>query len=162
MSKARLNTTIRNKEMNAAILPLKRKTDNPDAPIEVFVFTVIGKQDELVNLNGETDGEGYPLLYDRQDVENGPITKAGNLDDAYAQMTIKGNIKRYYLKRNGAGRLFDPHGLYDEHKKGKQLQLKGLDIWRFKEVAEAPFISYVNYLRSKNKAFFHNAEREVM
>lgn len=161
MNVKRLTNTIRNKEMNAAILPLKRITTSTNTTSETLVFTLMGKHDELVDLQGNPSDNGYPLLYDLE-TETGQIIQAKTLDNAYAQLVIKGNSRRFYLKRNTSGRLFDPAGMYDENKRGKQLQLKGLEIWNFKEVNETAFTSYVNYLKSKNKAFLRNAEREVM
>ena len=124
-----------------------RVTDNDDA-----VFTLVGKQDYF-------DEERYPIIEDLD--QNGQFVEAEERDQAYALRRVGTDMTRYYLKFGGpGGRLFDPMSV-DGDRYGRKL-LPGLGEYRWREVNRKAFSYYINFLKTKNKAYLRNAEREAM
>jgi len=145
------STRIRQKEMEQAIIPLKRKVNPKPPTATTLVFTMFGKHDELVNERGKNDDEdGYPLIY-------GP--DADKKSDAFAKTIIGTRTTRYFIKQNGKGKFFNPIGMYEELVHNKQRKHIGQDEWTYTEVNHKVFMYYLAFLKSKNLAHLLNAER---
>jgi len=143
---------VRKAEMEASMLPLK-KTNSVSIPTEkltTIAFTIFGQHDELTDEYGNSNSEGYPLLYDVQD-NSGKITPADQLPNAFAKV-VKGKKIRYFIKTNSMGKFFNPMGLFTEDRHNKTLRHAGKAEWEF--------IFYVSFLKTRNKARLINAERE--
>ena len=155
---------IRGKELEDAIIPLVRKPTAATMLKTTLAFTLAGEHDELTDEYGEpvADDKGFPLLYDIQNNKTGKITPAEELKNAYAKVTYTGTKARYYVKRSGSGKFFNPIGTYTEGRHTKQLRHAGKAEWEFKEVNNRVFINYLNFLRSRNLAWLLNAEREAI
>lgn len=155
---------IRGAALEAAIVPLVRKPTTASILKTTLTFTIKGEEDELTDEYGEpVAGEkGFPLLYDIQNNKTGKITPAEELKNAYAKVTYTGTKARYYVKRSGSGKFYNPIGTYTEGRHTKQLRHAGKAEWEFKEVNNRVFLNYLNFLRSRNLAWLLNAEREAI
>tara|TARA_R110000796_G_scaffold1193_3_gene4665 strand:+ start:1807 stop:2187 length:381 start_codon:yes stop_codon:yes gene_type:complete len=109
----------------------------------VDVFTISGKQTEK-------DSEGFPMLDEDQEDHH----------DAHAKKITTGSRIKYYVKRGRYGKLYNPIGMYSEGTSKKQVRHAGRPEWEFKETNEDVFRKYINFLRTKNTAWLHNAERD--
>ena len=109
----------------------------------VDVFTISGK-------HTEKDSEGFPRLDEDQQDHH----------EAYAKRIKIGNRIKYYVKRGRYGKLYNPIGMYSEGTSKKQVRHAGRPEWEFKETNEDVFRKYINFLRTKNTAWLHNAERD--
>jgi len=67
----------------------------------------------------------------------------------------------HYLKFGVNGFLYDPWGIYSEGTQHKEAKHAGKMAWNFRKVSRRAFTYYLQYLKSKNKSYLHNAEREV-
>jgi len=112
------------------------------------IYTVTGKEDYL-------EEDQYPCL--KIDSET-----AQESADAHAMKITIGKRTKYYAKRGKHGRLFNPVGMFTEGMGGKRLGHAGRLEWRFVEIGERAFRFYTNFLRTKNIAYLHNAERELL
>lgn len=105
-------------------------------------FTVNGRQDFL-------DEDGYPQLTDEGEF-------------AFAKKVSTNSRKPlYYIKGGTDGHFFDPLGMYDERMHNKFKGHAGKFKFEFVQVNERAFAFYINYLRTKNRSYLLNAEREV-
>ncbi len=125
----------------------KKKTTKTPKRTEV-IYTVTGKEDYL-------EDKSYPCL---------KITskKAEESPEAHAMKITIGDRTKYYAKRGKHGRLFNPVGMFTEGMAAKRLGHAGRLEWRFVEIGERAFTFYRNFLRTKNIAYLHNAERELL
>lgn len=67
----------------------------------------------------------------------------------------------YYVRGSSDGHFYDPLGMYDERKHNKFKGHHGKFHFDYIEVNERTFNFYLNYLKTKNKAYLLNAEREA-
>ena len=121
---------------------------------EVVIYTMFGKHHEL-------DSQKYPLLFDIK-YEDGQIEVAEESLDAFAKMTHFGNQTRYYIKAGSGGHFFNPLGMYEGAGHNNNRKRLGRSEWNFIEVPHKCFKLYLNFLKTKNRAFLTNAEREVL
>jgi hypothetical protein len=151
---------IREKEMRESMLPLK-KTSQPvrtDKTITTLAFTIFGQHDELTDEHGNSDSEGFPLLYDVDD-GSGKIIPSHTLTNAFAKV-VMGTKIRYFVKTNSNGKFFNPMGLFTENRHNKNLKHAGKAEWEYKEVSHTVFMFYVSFLKTRNKARLLVAQRE--
>ena len=125
----------------------KEKTKKKAKRTEI-VYTITGKQEYLEN-------DQYPCI--KLDAE-----KAQESPDAFAIKITIGQRTKYYAKRGKYGRLYNPIGMFSEGTASKRLGHAGKFEWKFTEVGKRAFEFYRDFLRTKNIAYLHNAEREVL
>jgi len=125
----------------------KKKVNKEPKRVEV-IYTVTGKQDYL-------DDDIYPCVK----MES---KKAQESMDAYAMKITVGERTKYYAKRGRHGRLYNPIGMFSEGMSKKRLGHAGRMEWNFTEIGEKAFRFYRDFLRTKNIAYLHNAERELL
>lgn len=80
---------------------------------------------------------------------------------AFAKVVANGSKNRFFIKTGLYGKIYNPIGLYSENTHSKFLNKSGKPAWNFKEVNSKVFDMYVSFLRTKNLAWFNNAEREL-
>lgn len=112
------------------------------------IYTVTGQQDYLEN-------DRYPCV--QMDAET-----AKESSSAFAMQITIGKRTKYYAKRGRHGRLYNPVGMFSEGMAAKRLGHAGRLEWRFIEIGERAFAFYRDFLRTKNIAYLHNAERELL
>lgn len=125
------------KDKSAEILDLEEEK-------EVDLYTFFGKHDFLDEL-------GYPKLR----IDKKIIDKVFSNNRALA-IRINGKKARYFAKIDSRGKLCDPDGLYSQRARPGQKSLE------FKSISEKAFNFYINFLKTKNKAWLNNAERELI
>jgi len=72
-----------------------------------------------------------------------------------------GTNERYYVKYGDKGFMYDPWGLYTERTESKKLY-GDKSTWYFRKVNRKSFFYYLDFLKTRNKAWLHNAEREAI
>lgn len=148
--KARANTyRVRREDLKQAIFkPDERKVavGVEEEEKDVEVFTILGKQDDF-------DDDEYPILFDTvKDL-------AEDRPDACAKRVSGERGFTYFIKRAHDGKFLNPIGLYEENR--HSARRLGQDLFNFKQVPKKAFEFYVKFLKTKNRAWLQNAEREV-
>jgi hypothetical protein len=128
--------------------------------MDEFIFTQnnvdevqVNSQNEYYCINGSEeflDDNRNPRVSKESD--NRVLAKKIFRDDGSFRMSIK-------LTNNG--KVQNPMSIYGAEKQSSFLDRVCRSQNRFKEVNMKVFNSYVNFLRTKNVAFLHNAEREM-
>jgi hypothetical protein len=82
--------------------------------------------------------------------------------ECYAKRAIFGNQVRYFAKVGLDGLLHDPWDALagNEGTKNRQARRQGREKQEFVEVNKKTFDFYLGFLRGRNRAWKHNAERE--
>lgn len=83
-------------------------------------------------------------------------------DECFAKRIQTGNIIRYYVKFGLDGYMYDPWASMSDGSYNKMAKVLGRKVWEFKEVKKRGFEYYLTFLKSRNKAWKLNAEREVV
>ncbi len=124
---------------------IKIDKDKPEQSTEreYQAYTVLGTQDFL-------------------DDESCPRTRLEDDWRTHAKTVQIGSSKRFYVKTGRTGRLFNPLGLYDDGFKKQKLRHASKPNWRMRETTEKVFRQYLEFLKTKNPAYLHNAERSVL
>lgn len=81
--------------------------------------------------------------------------------NACAKKVISDKSTKYFIKTGLYGKVYDPIGLYSEGTGAKFLARAGKKAWDFTQVNSKVFEMYLAFLRTKNKAWLTNAEREL-
>jgi hypothetical protein len=117
---------------------------------DTICYTMFGRH-HILNPNND------PIVVDKDGVsaEENPVT--------FAKVTVSNNTQenRYFIKCGRAGRPYDPSDMYAEGTHAKFNTRHGTSEWRFKEVNHKAFDNYLAFLRTKNKAYYQCAEREI-
>ena len=112
------------------------------------VYTLAGKEEYM-------EKDKYPCIkLDSKTAQESP--------DAFAMKITIGQRTKYYAKRGKHGRLYNPLGMFTEGMASRRLGHAGKLEWRFTEISERVFNFYKDFLRTKNIAYLHNAERELL
>lgn len=113
----------------------------PDTNYKTEFFTLVGQHEYV-------DSDNNPRLN----------TETSN---ACAKKVITDQSTKYFIKTGLYGKIYDPIGLYSEGTGAKFLARAGKKAWEFKQVNAKVFDMYLTFLRTKNKAWLTNAEREL-
>ena len=116
------------------------------------VYTILGKHDYQ-------DENRYPILDSVYDKRGDILTLAEDLPEAYAKSAYIRNTRKYYVKIDNRGMMYNPYDLYEEERQTRSII--GLKKWRFHETNPKCFRIYLDFLRTKNKARLIQAEREM-
>lgn len=114
--------------------------------------------------NLKQDIEIYTILdkHDYLDSNNYPRCGSENSANALAKKIYRndGSI-RYSIKLDNNGKIYNPLSIYGETKFSSFLDRVCRSQNKYKDVNQKAFDMYVNFLKTKNIAWLHNAEREV-
>lgn len=72
-----------------------------------------------------------------------------------------GSVK-YSIKLDNSARLFNPGSIFSSNQYTNFLDTVCRRSNKFKDVSEKTFSMYLKFLKTKNIAYLHNAEREMM
>lgn len=111
-----------------------------------------------------TVNEFYTLsgMEDFIDNNNNPRLNKETDSNIFAKKIVRADSTiRYSLRLSKDGKLYNPMSIY-----GKENNINFLDricraSGKFKDVSYKTFDMYVNFLKTKNVAWLHNAEREA-
>jgi hypothetical protein len=104
----------------------------------------------------------YTLVgdHDSLDKNDQPISKTES-KKVLAKKVEYENRTKYYIKVGTYGKIYNPIGLYSEGHVNKFLSKIGKKAFEFQEVNSKTFDFYLSFLKTKNLAWLHNAEREM-
>lgn len=94
--------------------------------------------------------------------DNPIIIEPKKIDAICAKLMVDGDHKQFFIRRDGDGSFYNPHGLYAEGyltRSGRRVSKPELD---FRRVTENVFNLYLQFLRTKNESWLRNAERQAM
>lgn len=124
-----------------------------------FIFNPVDNQ-----RNSDADNEFYSAIgsHDYLDTNNYPRITKENDKRVLAKKIIRedGSIK-YSIKLTNSGKMQNPISMYGVEKDNSFLDRVCRSNDRFKEVNYKVFDLYINFLKTKNIAWLHNAEREA-
>lgn len=120
---------------------IHNNTSVEDDSIQTEFFTLVGKHEFI-------------------DESKNPRTSSENTD-VCAKKIVGNKSTRFYIKTGLYGKIYDPIGLFSEGTGAKFLARAGKKAWDFKQVNSKVFDMYLSFLRTKNKAWLTNAEREL-
>lgn len=127
-----------------------------------FLFTGTNKYSS--DLQIEKKDKFYSIMgsEDYIDENNCPAIKSENDDRVLAKKTLRkdGSIK-YSIKLTSGGKMKNPLSIYGTKKDTNFLDRTCRSNNSFKEVSYKVFDLYMNFLKTKNTAWLHNAEREA-
>ena len=110
------------------------------------------------------ENEYYTLsgLEDFQDDLNNPRIKNSEDTKILAKKIIRDNNHiKFSIKLGNNGKIYNPISIYGEEKKSNFLDRICRNSNKFKEVNSKAFDLYIKFLKTKNIAWLHNAEREM-
>lgn len=119
-----------------------QKTDTSTQSNEAF-YCLKGQEDFI-------DKDNYPRC-DNIDNKNVCAKKVSRVD---------GTIK-YMIKTGDDRKLYNPDSIYGNTEHQKLLRSISRNQNSFKEVNYTAFYLYLRFLKTKNIAYLHNAEREI-
>lgn len=96
------------------------------------------------------------------DYENNPRQKQENWNTQAKSITKTDGSIHHYIKITGNGKPFNPSEEYMNVRSALLLKTIGKTTAEFKEVNHRVFIMYLSFLRTKNTAWLHNTEREMI
>ena len=99
-----------------------------------------------------------PLV--RADSFNMGIKADVDNSNVYAKSIIIRGTKKLYIKINTTGQIYDPIGLGTENRHNRDLYKSGGKD--FVEVTPRVFGFYLQFLKTKNHAWYTNARREII
>lgn len=106
-------------------------------------YTVIGLEDSL-------DKDDFPRVHDNDDAK------------ILAKQSIRqDNSIRYSIKIGNNNKIYNPVSIYGQEPENTFLDRVCRSNSKFKDVNAKTFDLYINFLKTKNMAWFHNAEREM-
>jgi hypothetical protein len=106
--------------------------------------------------------EFYTLIghHEYIDEQNNPRVNKDK-PNVCAKKIVSDQSTKFFIKTGIYGKIYDPIGLYSEGTAAKFLARAGKKAWEFKQVNSKVFEMYLSFLRTKNKAWLTNAEREL-
>lgn len=120
---------------------LQQNNENEDSEVTKEFFTIIGKHQFL-------DSHKNPRLN-------------SETSDVCAKKVTTNKSTKFFIKVGLYGKIYDPIGLFSEGTSAKFLAKTGKKAWEFKQVNSKVFGMYLSFLKTKNKAWLTNAEREL-
>lgn len=126
-----------------------------------FIFRNPSKRNHLDN---NTKDKYYTLsgMHDSIDSESNFVVESNN-PNIFAKQTHDSNgSKKFYIRLSNNGNIYNPISVYGEEKTNTFLDRVCKDGVKFREVNQKVFDMYLKFLGSKNIAWLHNAEREII
>jgi hypothetical protein len=108
--------------------------------------------------------EFYTLvgLEDFVDLNNNPRLNKETDDNIFAKKTVRADSSiRYSVRLSKDGKIYNPMSIYGQETNSTFLDRVCRASGKFKDVNYKTFDLYVNFLKTKNVAWLHNAEREA-
>jgi hypothetical protein len=125
-----------------------------------FIFTA--KKDSQDNAS--QDNEFYTILglEENLDKDGNPRLSTENKSVCAKKLYRADGSYRFYIRLANNGSVYNPVSVYGEEKYNAFLDRVVRSGFKFKEVNHKVFGMYLNFLKTKNIAWLHNAEREMI
>jgi hypothetical protein len=125
-----------------------------------FIFTAQNnrssnevKQNEFYTVTGS---------HDSLDEKGNPRLSTETKDLCAKKLYREDGSFRFYVRLANNGSIYNPVSVYGEEKPNKFLDRVVRDGFKFKEVNNKIFDMYLSFLKTKNVAWLHNVEREMI
>lgn len=114
----------------------------------------------------EQTEEAYYCITGKEDYldkDNYPRCKSEDNKNVCAKKLLRADgSTKYTIKTGDDRKLFNPESIFDSTNSNRKfLETIARNQNSFKEVNHAAFIMYIRFLKTKNTAYLHNAEREI-
>jgi hypothetical protein len=120
------------------------------------------QHDSGINDKPVTDTEYFTIIGKHEYIDNNKNPRVSKETPEVCAKKIVGEEKtKFYIKTGLYGKVYDPIGLFSEGTGAKFLARSGKKAWNFKQVSSRVFDMYLSFLKTKNKAWLTNAEREL-
>lgn len=101
-------------------------------------------------------------LEDFIDDSNRPRIENPENDNVFAKKIVRDNSSvRYSIRLSKDGKIFNPASIYGKENNNTFLDRVCRASGKFRDVNYKTFDMYINFLKTKNTAWLHNAEREA-
>lgn len=123
--------------------------------------------DYIFKQQAETDKNNTSLYFtisgEEDFVDSNQLPRCNELNEkVYAKETVNElGVKRYHVRLSLSNKLYDPTSIYGLDKTKSFLDSTVRDPNRFKTVNFKTFSLYLSFLKTKNRSYLFNAEREV-
>lgn len=111
------------------------------------------KEDEFYTIEGNEDSK---------DINGNPRIIKENKNVCAKKLFRSDGSYRFYIRLSNNGSLYNPISVYGEEKNSTFLDRVVREGFKFKEVNNKVFDMYLNFLRTKNIAWYYNTEREMI
>lgn len=101
-------------------------------------------------------------MHDFIDSESNYVVDSNNKNIFAKQIHDSNGSKKFYVRLANNGSIYNPISIYGEEKTNTFLDRVCKDGIKFREVNQKVFNMYLKFLGSKNIAWLHSAEREVI
>ncbi len=127
-----------------------------------FIFHADRKK-QSQKLSGESKFYTLVGMHDGVDEDSNYIVNNDNKNTVFAKRTYDPNGKqKFYIRLANSGNIYNPISVYGEEKTNTFLDRVCKDTIRYREVNKKAFDMYLKFLGSKNIAWLHNTEREII
>lgn len=125
-------------------------------------FSIQHKKDNEPMDQLESDTEYYTIIGKHEfiDKEKNPRCNSETSEVCAKKVTTQSTTK-FYIKTGVYGKIYNPIGMFSEGTAAKFLARAGKKAWNYKQVNSKVFDMYLSFLKTKNKAWLSNAEREL-
>ena len=106
----------------------------------------------------------YTVIGQHDFIDNDDNPSLNSADDnklMAEKITYTDGRQAFYVRVGTYGKLYNPIGMYSEGRLKKYMAKFGKKEWTLKKVNPKVFQLYVSFLKTKNVAWFNNAEREM-
>lgn len=119
------------------------------------------KNDESID-STEANTEYYTIVGKHEFIdENKNPRRSSETAEVCAKKISTQSSTKFYIKTGVYGKVYDPIGMFSEGTAAKFLARTGKKAWNYKQVNSKVFDMYLSFLKTKNKAWLSNAEREL-
>jgi hypothetical protein len=115
--------------------------------------------------NTTHNNEYYTILgsEDFIDDNNNPRIKNNDNTQILAKKVVRSdNSIKFLVKLSNNGKIYNPISIYGEERQSNFLDSVCKSSDKFIEVNGKVFEAYIKFLKTKNKLWLHNAEREML
>lgn len=125
-------------------------------------FSIKHKKDDTSNESDNSSTEYYTIIGKHQfiDENKNPRCNTETSEVCAKKVTTQSSTK-FYIKTGVYGKIYNPIGMFSEGTATKFLARAGKKAWNYKQVNSKVFDMYISFLKTKNKAWLNNAEREL-
>jgi len=125
-------------------------------------FSINHKKDVNLNESGESDTEYYTIIGKHQFIDANKNPRCNTeTSEVCAKKVTSQAVTKFYIKTGVYGKIYNPIGMFSEGTAAKFLARAGKKAWDYKQVNSKVFDMYLSFLKTKNKAWLNNAEREL-
>ena len=120
-------------------------------------FTTISEEKQTIRERERKIGTEYFTVLGREDFKDEDNLPRLNEEDEKRICAKRVDGKNYIL-RNNKGNFLNPNDPYEMPNINQSRN--GINLWKFVEVNDAVFGSYLKFLKTMNQSYLRHAERE--